>query len=83
MSKGGAAPPPLARAEIATPLSSVAQFAANHLHFTDGLWDRMLVCMHLYLSPPSWERFPSLRNSFLTPLYSEPPPVYLVLNYST
>ena len=69
MSRGGAAPPPLALAEIATPLSSCAQFAANHLHFTDGLWDRVLVCMHFYGSPPSREQFPQLGNSFLTALY--------------
>ena len=63
MSRGGAAPPHLALAEIATPLSSFAQFAANHLHFTDGLWDRVLVCMHFYGSPPSREQFPPLGNS--------------------
>ena len=67
MSRGGAAPPPLALAEIATPLSSFAQFAANHLHFTDSLWDRVLVCMHLYGSPPSRERFPPLWEQFPHP----------------
>ena len=35
MSRGGAAPPPLALAEIASSPSSFAQFAANHLHFVN------------------------------------------------
>ena len=43
VSRGGAAPPALALAEIASSPCSFAQFASNHLHFTDGLWDRVLV----------------------------------------
>ena len=66
--RGGRAPAHEALVEIATPFSSSALFAANHLHFTNGLWDRVLVCMHFYGSPPSREQFPLLGNSFLTPL---------------
>ena len=65
--RGGPAPAHEALAEIATTLRSFAQFAAKHLHFTDGLWDRVPVFMRFYGPPPCREQFPQLGSSLLTP----------------
>ena len=57
--RGGPAPAQEALAEIASPPCSFAQFASNHLHFTDDLCDRVLDCMHFYGWPPNLGRVSS------------------------
>ena len=64
MSRGGAATPPLALAEIATSLSSFAQFVANHMILPMVCRRKCsFVCI---FTGRHWDEFPPLGNSFLT-----------------
>ena len=67
MSRCGATAPPLALAEIATSLSSFAQFADHHLHFVD-VYCNEGARLHVFGGHPLWEEFPPHGSSFLTPL---------------
>ena len=48
MSRGGAAPPLLALAEIASSSSSSARFASNHLYLVNDFVTRVLVYIYSY-----------------------------------